>query len=61
MTALEEDYKYGFAAPFIKDSPIQMAMRYLEEYAIKANRTTLIIGDRLDLYIQDHMLQKVGS
>ena len=60
MTLLEEDYKNGFIAPFVKDSPIQMAMQYVEEYAIKANGTILLIGEIKDLYIQEHLLQKDG-
>ena len=60
MTSLEEDYKNGFIAPFVKDSPIQMAMQYVEEYAIKANGTILLIGEIKDLYIQEHLLQKDG-
>ena len=60
MTALEEDYKHGFMAPFVKDSPVQMAMNYVEEYPIKSNNTILLIGEIKHLYVQDHLLQKDG-
>ena len=60
MTTLEEDYKKGFIAPFVKDSPIQIAMQYVEEYPIKANGTILLIGEIKDLYIQEHLIEKDG-
>lgn len=59
-TQLKEDYKSGFYAPFVKHSPVQMSMTYVEEYPIKANGTILIIGAIKDLYIQDDLLEKDG-
>lgn len=60
VTQLDEDYKNGFYAPFVKNSPIQMAMTYVDEYPIKVNGTILLIGAINDLYIQDNLLQKDG-
>ena len=60
MTTLEQDYKKEFLAPFVKDSPIQIAMQYVEEYPIKANGTILVIGEIKDLYIQENLIQKDG-
>lgn len=59
-TQLEEAYKDGFFAPFVNDSPVQMAMTYVEEYAIAANNTLLMIGEIKNLYIRDGLLQKDG-
>jgi len=59
-TALEEDYKDNFLAPFVKNSPIQLAMRYVEEYPIKANNTILVIGEIEKLYVPDNILEKDG-
>lgn len=59
-TTLEADYKNDFFAPFVKDAPIQMAMKYVEEYAIKANDTILVIGEILDLFINDDLLEEDG-
>jgi flavin reductase (DIM6/NTAB) family NADH-FMN oxidoreductase RutF len=59
-TQLNEDFKNGFYAPFVKNAPIQMAMTYVEEYPIKANGTILLIGAIKDLYIQDNLLEKDG-
>ncbi|MEO9077297.1 MAG: flavin reductase [Gelidibacter sp.] len=60
FTDLEEDYKTGFFAPFVKSSPVQIAMHYVEEYFIKANNTILLVGKIKDLYVQDHLLEKDG-
>lgn len=60
MTSLEELYKDSFSAPFVKNAPVQMAMTYVEEYDIKSNNTTLVIGEIKDLYFDDHLIQKDG-
>lgn len=60
FTQLEEDYKNNFFAPFVKNSPVQMAMTYVEEYPIKANGTILLIGAIQDLFIEDNLLKKDG-
>jgi flavin reductase (DIM6/NTAB) family NADH-FMN oxidoreductase RutF len=60
VTSLEEDYKDNFFAPFVKGSPIQLAMRYVEEYPIKANNTILVIGQIEKLYVPDTLLEKDG-
>lgn len=59
-TTLEEEYKENFFAPFVKHSPVQMAMTYAEEYHIRANNTILLVGEIKELFIQDHLLQKDG-
>ncbi|MEM9679743.1 MAG: flavin reductase [Bacteroidota bacterium] len=60
MTSLEEEYKDDFLAPFVKDCPVQIGMRYLEEYPIKANNTILLIGEILELHIEEQLLEKDG-
>ncbi|WP_111684066.1 flavin reductase family protein [Winogradskyella tangerina] len=60
VTQLEEEYKDGFVAPFVKGCPIQMAMEYVEEYPIKANNTILLIGRITNLYVPDELLEKDG-
>lgn len=59
-TNLETDYKDDFYVPFVKDCPIQIAMKYIEEYDIKVNNTKLIIGEIQGLYINDNLLQNDG-
>ena len=59
-TNLETDYKDDFYVPFVKDCPIQIAMKYIEEYDIKANNTKLIIGEIVGLHITKNLLEKDG-
>lgn len=60
VTDLEEEYKADFFAPFVHGSPVQIAMRYVEEYPIKANNTILVVGEIEKLYIPDELLEKDG-
>ncbi|MGB0981519.1 MAG: flavin reductase family protein [Winogradskyella sp.] len=60
VTKLKENYKDPIFAPFVEESPIQMEMRYVEEYPIKANGTILVIGKIETLYINDNLLENDG-
>ena len=60
VTALEEEYKDDFVAPFVKGCPIQLAMTYVEEYPIKANNTILLVGQIERLYVPDELLDNDG-
>ncbi|NNE31398.1 MAG: flavin reductase [Winogradskyella sp.] len=59
-TQLAEEYKDNFVAPFVKNSPIQIAMHFVEEYFIKSNKTILMVGEIENLYIHDALLQDDG-
>ena len=56
-TSLEEEYKDHFEAPFVKEAPIQIAMKYLEKYEIKANGTILVLGEIMRLYVRKDLLE----
>ncbi|RXP61925.1 flavin reductase [Lutibacter sp. HS1-25] len=60
VTDLETDYKDNFYAPFVKNCPVQLAMKYVEEYDIKVNNTKLVIGEIQGLYIKENALEKDG-
>ncbi|WP_100614646.1 flavin reductase family protein [Confluentibacter citreus] len=60
MTTLEEDYLNHFHAPYVKHAPVQMGMKYVEEYAIKENGTILLIGEIQHLNINDPLLKEDG-
>jgi len=60
VTDLETEYKNNFYAPFVKNCPIQLAMKYIEEYYIKANNTKLVIGEIQGLYIEENLLEDDG-
>lgn len=60
MTNLKEEYKKGIYAPFVKDAPVQIALKYIEEYPIKANNTILVIGQISELYVDNSILKPDG-
>ncbi|SEB44078.1 NADH-FMN oxidoreductase RutF, flavin reductase (DIM6/NTAB) family [Tenacibaculum sp. MAR_2009_124] len=59
-TSLEEEYLNEFYAPFVKGSPIKIGLKYVEEYYIKANDTILVLGEILDLYIEERLVEDDG-
>lgn len=59
-TNLTEEYKGEFLAPFVKKSPVQMAMQFVEEYPIAANNTILVIGKIEKLYIDNALVEQDG-
>ena len=60
MTHLDVDYKPNCIAPFVKGSPVQMKMKYKEEYFIKTNEVLYIIAEIEELYIQDDLVEEDG-
>lgn len=60
VTDLESEYKNNFQAPFVKNSPVQLAMQFVEEYDIKANNTILVVGKVIGLYVNDQLLKEDG-
>jgi flavin reductase (DIM6/NTAB) family NADH-FMN oxidoreductase RutF len=49
-TALTAEYKNDFAAPFVKESNIQMGVVFKERIDLQINGTILIIGEITQLY-----------
>ena len=60
QTLLEPEKKKGWEIPFVKDAPIQMGCKYLNEYHIKENNTLLILGSIEQLFIKEGLLQEDG-
>ena len=60
VTGLREEYLNNFLAPFVNESPVKIAMRYVEEYKVESNGTILVIGEILDLYLKEELLEKDG-
>ncbi|MDT0646135.1 flavin reductase [Zunongwangia sp. F260] len=52
-TGLEEEYLDGFFAPYVKQSGVKLGCKYVNEYAIKENGTTLIIGAIEHVYFDE--------
>ncbi|PQJ23238.1 flavin reductase family protein [Tenacibaculum sp. SG-28] len=59
-TDLEEQYINDFYPPFVKNTAVQIGLKYLEEYHIKANNTILLLGEVVDLYVKDDLVAKDG-
>lgn len=59
-TNLEEEFKNGISAPFVKESPLQLACSYLNEYHIKENDTLMIVGQIEHIFMKDEMLENDG-
>lgn len=60
VTKLTAEYKNDFLAPFVQNSPVQLAMEFLEEHPIKANGTILVIGKIIGLYVNDNLIEEDG-
>lgn len=60
MTNLKEEYKGNYKAPFVKGSPVQMSMKFVEEIHIPSNDVMLIVAQIEELYIKDVLLEKDG-
>jgi flavin reductase (DIM6/NTAB) family NADH-FMN oxidoreductase RutF len=59
-TNLEEEYKIGLEVPFVKNSPVQLYCKYLNEYYIKENDTIHIIASIEHLFFDDNLQHKDG-
>lgn len=60
ITGLKEVYRNGFHAPFVGQSPVQIGLKFVEEYKIKANGTLLIIGEITDVFLKDGLMDLDG-
>lgn len=59
-TNLEREIKKNIKPPFVKNSPVQIHMEFVNEYDIAENNTTLVIGKIIDLFVNEDILQKDG-
>lgn len=60
QTNLKEEYKADCIAPFVKDAPVQIACRYVNDYLIKENDTLLVVGAVEHLFVHEEMLLEDG-
>jgi flavin reductase (DIM6/NTAB) family NADH-FMN oxidoreductase RutF len=61
VCGLTEEYLFDFHAPFVKESGIKIAMKFLEEIPIEINKTILIIGEMQHLIIPDECMDSEGQ
>jgi flavin reductase (DIM6/NTAB) family NADH-FMN oxidoreductase RutF len=57
-TTFEEEYKEKWHAPFVKNAPLQIAMKFIEEILIKANGTILILASVEKIYVRKEMISE---
>ena len=60
VTNLEPEFKGNFKTPFVKNAPVQMCMKYLEEVYISSNDVTMIVAQIQELYINEEILEQDG-
>ena len=60
MTQLEQEYKEGCKAPFVKGSPVQLVCKYLNEYNIEENGTILVVASIEKLYFKEDLVSDTG-
>lgn len=59
-TNLEEEYLNNFYAPFVKNSPVRLACKYLNEYEINENGSILVLGSIEHIYLDDDLVDTAG-
>lgn len=57
-TNLEEEYKNDIEIPFVKNSPVQLFCKYINEYHITENDTVHIIATIENLFFDEKLLHK---
>jgi flavin reductase (DIM6/NTAB) family NADH-FMN oxidoreductase RutF len=60
VTNLEKEFKGSFNAPFVKNSPVQMSMKFVEEIYVASNDVLLIVAQIQELYVKDNLLENDG-
>lgn len=57
---LTAEYKDGFAAPYVEESPIQIGLQLREVLPIKWNNTQIVIGEIQDCYLNEKAIMPDG-
>ena len=60
VTNLTSNYIDSFKAPFVAESPVNIGLKYVEEYFISANNTILVVGEIMFFNVKDRLLQEDG-
>ncbi|NAY92488.1 flavin oxidoreductase [Muricauda sp. JGD-17] len=58
ITSFEETYKDGFSTPYVKQSPVQIGCRYVNEYTIKENGCIMVVGAVEHIYVASELLHQ---
>lgn len=57
---IEPKFYPDFKAPFVAESPVKIAMKFLEEIPIKLNGTIIIVGEIEHIFIDNEIVDKRG-
>ncbi|HEX9151547.1 MAG TPA: flavin reductase [Flavobacterium sp.] len=57
---LTSEFKNEFQAPFVKESLIQLGIKFREKVDISINNTTMIIGEIVQIYVPEDCLSDEG-
>lgn len=60
MTGLGLEFKDDFCAPFVKESNIQLGVRLIKTINIPENKTIMVMGEIVDVYLNDNFLCEDG-
>jgi flavin reductase (DIM6/NTAB) family NADH-FMN oxidoreductase RutF len=60
-TGLIPEYLHDFSAPFVQESRLKYAVKFVESKHLEVNGTELVIGEILDVYVDDSALETDGT
>lgn len=61
MVGLTPDYRNGHIAPHVNESPCSLSMMLREYNPLEINGTVMIIGEIIDVYVEEHAIRHDGS
>ncbi len=59
-TGLTPEYLNEFSAPFVKESRLKYSVKFVESKHLEINGTELVIGEIVDVYLDETALQSDG-
>ena len=59
-TGLTAEYLNEFSAPFVKESRLKYSVKFVESKHLEINGTELVIGEIVDVYLDETALQSDG-
>ena len=59
-TDFEAEYLKDFQAPFVKNSKVRLACRFLNEYPINENNTLLLVSEIVAIHVEDGITESDG-
>lgn len=57
---LDSEYTSFGPAPYLKESPIRLGLRFVEEHIIQANGTRLMVGEVMEIQYPEEMVVEEG-